>query len=206
MRIEKIVSGLALALGMLALGLGIYAWVRPPLATELASYGPSPTFSFIDSQGKKFESSQLKGKVWLASFIYTQCKDTCPMIAAQLKRISELLPDSPDFKLVSISVDPRNDTPEKLAAYARDLGAEGERWIFLTGPEKEMFRVVSEGFKLVAREKVAATAKGVQSELLHSSRLVLVDQAGEIRGYFDGLLGSSAREIGGQARLLLKKS
>jgi protein SCO1/2 len=82
-----------------------------------------------------------------------------------------------DVMLVSFSVDPQHDTPGILNEYAVKLDAEPTRWKFLTGDKDAIYRLSQSGFKLAATEGNAGP--------VHSTRLVLVDRAGVIRGYYD---------------------
>ena len=177
------------------------AWIvlRKISASELKleNYGPAPAFQLTSHLKVTFDSRTLKNKVWVASFVYTTCKGSCPMLGAQMKRLSQSMPGSNDFRLISISVDPEKDTPERLARYAKDLGVEDARWTFLTGKKSVIRDLVIKGFKL------AAARADDGSEILHSSKLVLVDRQGIIRGYFDGLLGESAVLIKRGAEQLL---
>jgi cytochrome oxidase Cu insertion factor (SCO1/SenC/PrrC family) len=99
-------------------------------------------------------------------------------------------------RLVSFSVDPERDTPEKLAEYAAAYEAEPDRWLFLTGDKKQVRRLVSEGFHLsvedASPEDIAAGAEPV----LHSTRFVLVDAHGRIRGYYNGLDDEAMSQLG----------
>jgi cytochrome oxidase Cu insertion factor (SCO1/SenC/PrrC family) len=80
----------------------------------------------------RFYSDVLKDRVVLINFVFTQCADTCPMQTAKVAAIQALLGNTADVRLVSISVDPRHDTPAALARYATTFGA-GTQWTFLTG-------------------------------------------------------------------------
>ena len=92
--------------------------------------------------------ADLRGKVWIANFIYTHCTDTCPLQSAQMARLQEELKTEPDFRLVSITVDPEQDTPETLTEYATRFGADRERWLFLTGAKRALYALAVEGFRL----------------------------------------------------------
>jgi cytochrome oxidase Cu insertion factor (SCO1/SenC/PrrC family) len=168
-----------------------------PPAIPLENYGPAPSFRLTSHLKRSFDSADLKGKVWVVSFVYTTCKDSCPMLGAQMKRLAQGMPDSQGFRMLSISVDPEKDTPERLARYANDLGVQDPRWFFLTGKKAEIKDLVAKGFRLAS----SRAADG--SEVLHSSKLVLVDKQGIIRGYFDGLFGESAEIIRRAAGQLL---
>src|SRR3990172_2755862 len=93
------------------------------LALEgLPVYGSIPDLKLVESSGEPFSISDLKGKVWVASLFFTHCAASCPMMASQLAKFQESV-DNPDIVLVSISVDPERDTPERLREYAKLTGA-----------------------------------------------------------------------------------
>jgi len=171
----------------------------------LMAYGPVPAFHLTASSGKPFDGSQLMGKVWVASFVYTTCKTSCPMLAGQMKRLSKGLPAGEAYALVSVTVDPVKDTPKALQAYAKQLGVDDPRWVFLTGSKADIKALVVEGFKLAAQEKEAASDARKDPDIIHSSRLALVDKHGIIRGYYDGLLGESVEAIRHDAERLAKE-
>lgn len=195
-KILKIAAGLS-ALGLAVFGAWIFTHRRP---ADLPAYFEAPAFTLTAQNGELFDSSRLKGKVWVAAFVYSTCKTSCPMLGAQMRRLYSAMPDGGAFNLVSISVDPVRDTPEVLAKYARDLGVSDSRWVFLTGQVPYIKEIVTHGFKLAA-EPGKPSAQG---DILHSSKLVLVDGKGVIRGYYDGTLRESADEIKRDAEQLIE--
>jgi protein SCO1/2 len=96
-------------------------------------------------------------------------------------RLQAQLPLRDDLRLVSFSVDPDWDTPKVLTDYAHTFGADRSRWMFLTGNKKQVYQVAIEGFRLATLD--ADPAK--EMPILHSTKLVLVDRHGAIRGYYD---------------------
>jgi cytochrome oxidase Cu insertion factor (SCO1/SenC/PrrC family) len=185
--------------------------------------------------------ADLRDKVWVADFIYTTCTDTCPLQTARMAKMQQAFAREPDFRLVSISVDPTRDTVAVLGQYADRFAADRERWLFLTGPQAAIYALVRDGFKLDVEDvrktmethpepakrgkpgkpSAAAPNCGMEnaecgmadrsgtawlpdrvaqwlfapatvfahsnhsgSPVVHSSRFVLVDRRGEIRGYY----------------------
>jgi len=143
----------------------------------MPSFGIVPPFQLIDQNNQPFGSAQLLGKIWIADFIYTTCPGPCPMISSRMSEMQKPL-EKTDVQLVSFSVDPEKDTPEVLRTYAEKLHARDERWKFLTGERATIYNLSQNGFKLAATND----ASGIP---LHSSRLILVDRSGVIRGYYD---------------------
>ena len=143
----------------------------------LPNYGVVPPFQLIDQDGQPFGSQQLLGRIWIADFVYSTCPGPCPMISSRMSETQKPLRDT-DVKLVSFSVDPEHDTPAVLRDYAARLNAQPGRWHFLTGEKEAIYRLSHDGFKL-------ATAEGGATGPIHSTRMVLVDRGGVIRGYYD---------------------
>ena len=145
--------------------------------------GQLPAFRLQERGGGEVTLADLRGRRWVANFIFTQCGGICPAMTARLSRLRRELPA--DVHFVSITVDPAHDTREVLATYARRVGADS-RWFFLTGEKADLYRLSTEGFKLAAfelsPEEQAAAADG---PFLHSGKFVLVDGEGTIRGYYD---------------------
>lgn len=138
-----------------------------------------PPFSLTDQQGQAFGSAQLAGKPYIADFIYTSCRDACPMLTARMGELQDLLQRDPGaVRLVSFSVDPEHDLPPKLAAYAQGARAIPGLWTFLTGPVDQVSALVQGGFKV-------SMETGAAGDHTHDNHLVLVDAKGRIRGYFE---------------------
>lgn len=197
-----------LAFGGLLVVLVVGSWSffhRGPYDSGLMRYGQVPAFSLIATDKQPYDSSVLDGKVWIASFVFTSCKNSCPMLSAQMRRLSKSLPAGDGFAMLSITVDPDKDTPEVLARYAKDMGATDPRWSFLTGKKAALKSLIIGGFHLSADPGDKALDARKNPDILHSSKLVLVDKHGAIRGYYDGLLGSSADAIRRDAISLSKE-
>ena len=143
----------------------------------LPKNGIVPPFQLIDQNGAPFGSQQLLGKIWIADFVYSTCPGPCPMISSRMSETQKPLRDT-DVKLVSFTVDPAHDTPAVLREYAARLHAQSGRWHFLTGEKDTIYRLAHDGFKL-------ATAEGGAAGPIHSTRMILVDRGGVIRGYYD---------------------
>ncbi|MES2201375.1 MAG: SCO family protein [candidate division FCPU426 bacterium] len=192
---EKTLKLRVLAYCSLALLAGAIVWTVRHRSTRgsvvaLEKLGRAPEFHLIDQTGASFDSADLIGKVWVASFIYTSCPDVCPMLGAKMKRIAASMPAGDGFRMVSISVDPKKDTPQRMSRYASDLGVTDPRWYFLTGKEAEIHDLVLHGFMLPDMHP-----NDKQGEILHSPLLVLVDKKGQIRAYYNGLFEESVEQI-----------
>src|SRR5580700_7775159 len=147
MNTEKSLKIAAALCAILLVASGAWVFSRPR-PVDLPEYFSAPDFTLTSQNGEPFDSSQLKGKVWVAAFVYSTCKSSCPMLGAQMRRLYAAMPDGKAFALVSISVDPIKDTPEVLARYASDLGVSDSRWVFLTGKIAYIHDIINQGFKL----------------------------------------------------------
>ena len=135
-----------------------------------------PDFRLTDQQNKPLALSDMIGKIWVADFIFTHCPTICPAMTQEMARLqSEFVADPVYF--VSFSVDPARDTPEVLSRYAKEYGADDRRWHFLTGKKEGIYELAKDGFSLAAGHK--------GSEILHSTRFVLVASDGRIYGHYD---------------------
>lgn len=144
-----------------------------------------PDFQLSERSGKTVGRDDLKGKVWIASFVFVRCCGPCPQITGTMGRLQNELADLPDVRLVTFTVDPERDTPAALREYANHFGADAERWLFLTGDKAKIHELSEKGFRLAVAE-AQGSARTPGNEFEHSTRLALVDKQGQIRGYFDG--------------------
>lgn len=176
------------------------AMPRQPVLEQLSRYGPAPDFSLVERSGRPVSAGDLHGRVWIADFIYTTCRDTCPLQSRSMASVQADLKDYGDLRSVSITVDPLTDSTALLSAYADRYGADPDRWLFLTGDVEQIRRIIQDGFRLSAAQMDGATPDPV---LFHSSRFVLVDREGEIRGYYDSNDPQALRRLRENARGLL---
>jgi cytochrome oxidase Cu insertion factor (SCO1/SenC/PrrC family) len=147
-------------------------------SSALPEYSAVPEFKLTERSGREVSREDLAGQVWIADFIFTHCAGICPTMSANMRKLQDRLPK--EIRLVSFSVDPYNDTPEVLTEYANRYGADRERWLFLSGDPKAVQELSVGGFKLALDP-----SGGTETEpITHSSRFVLVDRNGRIRGYY----------------------
>jgi len=151
------------------------AYVRLPVQ-PLPVIGEIADFHLLNSDGKTVSLKDLKGKVWVADFIFTTCAGICPTMTASMAQVHRSYALVDEVRLVSISVNPENDTPEVLKAYAKKFKANTGRWLFLTGPLADIQKLAAGSFKLGK----------IDEPVFHSSYFTLVDREGRIRGYYDG--------------------
>lgn len=143
---------------------------------------PVRDWRYVDQLNRPFGSDDLRGKVYVADFFFTSCPTICPKVKSQMLRLEERFGDHPDFRLVSFTVDPKRDTPEKMLDYAQKLGIEDmDRWRFIHGDKFEIYDL-DEDYLSIAKEEA-----GAPGGFDHSGYLVVVDRDGFVRAYASGI-------------------
>ena len=158
------------------------ALVKDP---ELPDLGTVPAFSLVDETGAVFTEEALRGHPTIVNFIFTRCDTICPVIAMKTRGLQEKTQDRKGvaIKFLSISVDPKHDTPEKLTAFAKQFDADPARWRFLTGPEDKLRKLVEGPF--MNSMDVEGTQPSGAPNVVHSGYFLLVDSDLVIRGVYD---------------------
>lgn len=180
-RIGWVVAFLTAA-GLIGLAYLSLKSTRPPtLPSNLEKISKVPEFQLTDQTGQPITLGDLKGKIWAANFIFTRCKGPCPITVLRMQELNTKLKKARgNVALVTFTVDPEYDTPEILKTFSEQLGAEPSSWKFLTGTPDAIKNIVVTGLlQPIAKEPDGTPA--------HSTRIVLVDAQGWLRGYRDGL-------------------
>ena len=167
---------------------------QPGSPDRLPVHQTVPDFRLLAHSGQAFGRQMLSGHIWVANFVFTRCPGVCPLLSAQMAKLQTRLEETkqPSTRLVSFSVDPEWDTPQRLSGYADRYGADASRWIFLTGELSVVQPLVQDGFQLAmmnAPPDGSHTGHGQTKRLeqiVHSDRFVLVDPEFRIRAYYRG--------------------
>ncbi len=162
---------------------------------ELPEIGNIPQFEFTNSDGNTVTLDNLKGKVWVADFIFTTCTMACPMMTGNMNIVHKKFKKNDNVRLVSISVYPEYDTPEVLKNYASQYDADTEKWLFLTGKEDAVKDIIRDGFKIGDYEDI----------IFHSEKFALVDKKGIIRAYYNGMKSEDMKQLKKDINALLKQ-
>ncbi|NLT70727.1 MAG: SCO family protein [Verrucomicrobiaceae bacterium] len=154
---------------------------RPPHIARLET-----DLEAINRTGEKVSLGQLRDKVYVVGYQYTDCPAGCLGLAAIMKMLEAEFGDDPQFRLVSISVNPAGDTPEKMDAWVKEKGVDSPDWWFLTGDPEGFSKYMLTQFKFFATEEITDPALiASQGPFAHDQRLAIVDGDANIRGYYD---------------------
>ncbi len=185
LRVSVYVFG-AIAIGLLGWRIGrMQNSVAKQLGDQVGQpdYGAVADFTFTNQNGKKVGLKELKDGIWIADFIFTRCMGPCPLLTTRMATLQGELKDVPGLSFVSFTVDPDHDTPEVLAKYAKNYGADLERWHFLTGPKGKIYELIRTSFHLAVEPQPGQTPS--VTDILHSTFFVIVDRNGKVRGYIN---------------------
>jgi protein SCO1/2 len=177
---------------------------------SLIKIGPAPKFELTNQDNKTITNETYKGKVYVLEFFFTTCPSICPKMNASMLDIEQNFFGNPNFGIVSISIDPENDTPEVLKAHAKVLGSKSSTWNFLTGDKDYIYNLANKGFNLYAGEN-----SKVNGGFEHSGLFALIDKNGNIRCrkddfgnpilYYDGLDKNGVKDIQQDIKVLLNE-
>ncbi len=180
-------------------------WVLPILgekkldtATGDTIYHTIQDFVMVDQQRGKVTRKALEGKISVVDFFFTSCPTICPKMTGHLKVVQEHFSREDDIQIISYSINPEHDTPDKLLSYAKAYDIDNNSWSLLTGNKEDIFSL-SKSFKVRAFDD----SQGEQTNLIHDGTFVLLDEKQRIRGYYNGLdLSDTQRMIADIYKLL----
>jgi protein SCO1/2 len=179
-----IVVGLALIAGIgswfAAAALSRHDQARGILPDKERSLGE---FSLTDATGRTVTRADLDGKILAVSFLFTSCSLTCPEVSRRMAGIQQLTANDADVRLVSLTVDPRTDTPLELAKWGARFGADTNRWFLLTGAKPVLYDLIGTSFLAVETNNPFNSMPG---NFAGTERIAVVDKHGKVRVFFDG--------------------
>lgn len=162
-------------------------------------------FKFIDQRGRIITEDSVAGKVFIANFFFTSCKDVCVSMNRNVKKIYDALHQYPDFIILSHTVNPSTDSVPVLAKYAKQWNADPNQWLFLTGPKKELFKMARFTYMLTTFDRKNSGTDADSSDFVHTQMLALVGRRGRIRGIFNSLKSSDIKKCIQDAKILLRE-
>ena len=155
-----------------------------PESNEPPTIHTIPPFSFQNQYRENFTQADLQGNIYVANFFFTTCPGICTKMTNNLKTVHEAFKADPSVVLLSHSVTPEYDTPQRLHDYAEKHGILGPNWQFLTGDKEEIYTIARQSY--FADETIGLTQDS--NTFLHSEKLILIDGQGHIRGVYNGVM------------------
>ena len=149
--------------------------------THDEEYFAIPPFEFLNQDSIKVNNATLKGKIYIADFIFLNCPTICPIMNRNLKQVYDVFKNDNSVLFISHTIDPENDSIPILKKYAISLGVTTKKWHFLHGNKKEIYNIAENGYYSKAYED-----KKAPGGYAHSGGFLLIDKSGHIRGVYDG--------------------
>jgi protein SCO1 len=201
--VQKIISILSLSLILVACNENT---VKLPILGERyfdeqlkdTVYHTIPKIFLQDHYGNSFDNAQLEGKPYVADFFFTSCPTMCPVMTTQMKRIQSKVVDK--INLLSISIDFKHDTPERMQAYIEKNHINTKNWFFLRGDEEQLKEVGDYGFFTAFGEDDKAPGG-----YYHSSYFYLIDSKKRIRGIYDGMMEEDVDKLINDIEILINE-
>lgn len=161
-------------------------------------------FSFKDQNNRTITEKDVKGKVFVAEYFFTNCGTICPKMTEEMTRVHKAYKSNLNLKILSFTVDPDNDTVEQLKRYADKHHADANQWHFLTGTKEKLYQLARKSF-FVLKPAEAENQGDVGSDFIHTNNFVLVDKQMRIRGYYDGTSSKEVDELIKDIQVLLEE-
>jgi cytochrome oxidase Cu insertion factor (SCO1/SenC/PrrC family) len=165
--------------------------------------GPVADFELVERSGRRVTRADLAGRPWIGGFVFTRCTGPCPKVTATMRALQDRLAGT-EARLVSFTVDALFDSPEVLRAYADGVGADPERWWMLTGDQAAVDAVLPR--ILPGTQRTSDPSIPVGESIGHSTRLMVVDGQGRIRGLYSGETTEHVERILERVRFLEREA
>ena len=189
-RADRLITTVAVVCALIGIGGGLLAarWRRNP-----APGLPRRTlidFVLTESSGRTITRAELTNRILVVNCLFTSCSLSCRVVNDRMAEIQRRTAARPDVRLISISIDPRTDTPPVLAAFAASYHADPARWWFLTGDKSALYPLIEACFV-----DQPGAVEGVPGGFANTDRIYLVDRAGVVRQAFNGLKSTAPDDV-----------
>lgn len=193
------------ALTIISISLGCYEAPLPYIGPDKIVNNDTlkhtiPSFKLINQNGDIVTKNNLLGSIYVADFFFMSCPSICPKVKIEMLKIYDEFLEQSDFKMVSHTMDPKRDTPEKLKTYSKNLDVKTDKWMFLTGEQDDLMDLSNNGYFVAAMEDPEAPG-GFD----HSGKIMLVDKNGHIRAYSEGTKPNETPVLIKKIKQLLKE-
>jgi protein SCO1/2 len=160
------------------------------------------SFSFTDQDGKTITEKEVDGKIRVVEYFFTTCKGICPRMNENMSKVYEAFRGNEKVVILSHTVDPKKDTVAAMKAYSLHFDADGKQWMFLTGDKAALYDMARNAYLVTAVDDTASV--DIESDFIHSEKMILVDDGGRIRGQYDGTKPNEVQQLIGDIKELLK--
>lgn len=170
--------------------------------SKLEPIGRVLPFAFINQDGKTVTENDITGKVFVAEYFFTTCKNICPVMNGNMKTVYDRFKNEKDFLILSHTSFPEIDSVNILKKYADSLQVNTQKWIFLTGRKDSLYKQARYSYKI---DDPNNNVIDIKQDFIHSQFFSLVDKEGVVRNIYDGLKPSEIKKMMNEIELLLKE-
>ena len=170
--------------------------------SKLEPIGRVLPFAFTNQQGKTITENDVAGKVFVAEYFFTTCKNICPVMNGNMKKVYDRFKNKNDFLILSHTSFPEEDSVPVLKRYADSLGADPQKWMFLTGRKDSLYKQARYSYKI---DDPNNNLTDIKQDFIHSQFFSLVDKNGVVRNIYDGLKPSEVEKMIAEIEVLLKE-
>ncbi|RZJ86375.1 MAG: SCO family protein [Chryseobacterium sp.] len=157
-------------------------------------------FSFTNQDSIKVTNQNFRNKIYIADFMFLNCPTICPTMTMEMKRVYDVFKDNPKVMFLSHTIDPKNDSIQRLRQYAENMGVKADKWCFVTGDRDSIYSIAKDSYYATAYSDKAAPGGYV-----HSGGLLLIDKDQHIRGVYDGTDPNDTNRLIAELNLLLEE-
>lgn len=141
------------------------------------------SFKFKNQNNKWITNKDYENKIYVVDFFFTTCQTICPKMTNNMVWLQDKIKKNQKVKLLSFTVFPDEDTVEVLSKYAKEKGIDSSKWNLLTGSKEAIYKLARQSFLVV---KTGSPEE--MYDMVHTENFALIDQKGQIRGFYNGTL------------------
>lgn len=149
-----------------------------------------PDFKLMNQMSETFNSEMHNHKIWVVNYFFTSCPSICPKMMKSMQEVHDVIRNVDDVLLLSFTVDPKRDTPDKFIQYLENYNVDHSSWQLLTGDKKSLYRLARKAFLISATD-----GGGDEYDFIHSENIVILDKSQHIRAIINGTAKDADREI-----------
>src|SRR5690606_16109367 len=158
-------------------------------------------FSFVNQDGKTFTNADVEGKIHVVEYFFTTCPGICPTMNQNMRKVYDRFKNEKNFLILSHTCDPENDTVEQLKYYADSMQVDTDKWVFLTGRKDSLYCAARLSYTI---DDPANNLRNIDDDFLHTQFWALVNEKGEVKRIYDGLLPSEINQMMSDIEAMLK--